>query len=224
MFITYTHVDQIRSKEKKFQVQSFQNRRRHQKSKPPKTASRHVSKASSPKPVEDLREVVAPVHTLIGSLRRDPFDAWPMEPTSRVRTTVDYCRFTSEPVPLGRPSDLPLPVTQVYAPVNAQNYRDSQGNNWLLSYYFRLSLQADLLFEANVLFIWAQLPPDRFSSSAEEHERALISLRGNVIRKLHHRLSIPELSTDDTTIHTVLSLMAGDVSDQLFRSVGTALT
>lgn len=103
-------------------------------------------------------------------------------------------------------------VTQIYAPQNVQTYRDSHGANWLLTHLFKMALQTDLLFEATVLFIWSQLPPSRLNTTPEEHERAMASVRGSAIRKLHHRLSVPVLCSDDATIHTVLALMAGDVS------------
>jgi hypothetical protein len=96
--------------------------------------------------------------------------------------------------------------------MNVQNYRDSSGGNWLLSYLFRVALQADLLFESTVHFLWCQLPPGQLDSSQEEHDNVLISIRGSVMRKLHHRLTVPKLCSDDVTIHTVLSLMAADVS------------
>jgi hypothetical protein len=106
--------------------------------------------------------------------------------------------------------------------MHAQNYRDANGGNWLLSNLFKMALQADLLFESTVTFVWSQLPPMRLGSSPEEHERALMSVRGSVMRKLHHRLSVPKLCSDDVTIHTVLNLMAADVSLALdFESVST---
>lgn len=111
-----------------------------------------------------------------------------------------------------RPKSLTLSVTQIYAPQNVQTYRDAEGANWLLTHLFKMALQTDLLFEATVLFIWSQLPPSRLNSTREEHERAMASVRGSAIRKLHHRLSVPGLCSDDATIHTVLALMAGDVS------------
>ena len=103
--------------------------------------------------------------------------------------------------------------------MNAQNYRDSQGDNWLLSYLFRAALQADLLFESTVLFMWSQLPPARLGSSAEEHEKVLMRVRGSVMRKLRRRLGVPKLCSDDVSIHTVLNLMAADVSRGLASGV-----
>ncbi|KAJ9609407.1 hypothetical protein H2200_005734 [Cladophialophora chaetospira] len=216
MFITYTHVDEIKSRAKKWQVQSYQNlrrralrptlpttdrsaRERRPRMLPWKQASRLLAETSgstSESSSEDQSVVFVvededPFRTAIGSLRRDPFNSWPMENTGRVQLTVDY-------------------FTQVYAPMNAQNYRDSEGGNWLLSHLFKVALQADLLFESTVLFVWCQLPASRLGSSQEEHERMLMSVRGSVMKKLHHRLTVPKLSSDDVTIHTVLSLMAAD--------------
>ena len=34
---------------------------------------------------------------------------------------------------------------------------------------------------------------------------------GGVMRKLHRRLSVPKLCSDNVTIHTVLSFMVADV-------------
>ena len=133
MFITYTHVDQIRSRAKKWQVQSFQNLRRHEvkatapatlpaadKSvrtrKPPvllgKSASRTLAPSRGGKLAENLSRSTSennfendnwvlvvedddPLRTAIGSLRREPFESWPMESNGRVQLTVDYC----EPYP-----------------------------------------------------------------------------------------------------------------------------
>ncbi|KIW33056.1 uncharacterized protein PV07_04556 [Cladophialophora immunda] len=226
MFITYTHVDQLKSRAKKWQVNSYQNRRRRElKATLPATDKSSRSqrprvlpwKQAPPGPGQGHRDqhwgestwdateggvegddvhgaVVPfepPLQTSPGSLRSDPFNSYPMEPSSRVQLTVDY-------------------FTQIYAPMNAGNYRDDQGGNWLLSYLFRVALQADLLFEATVLFIWSQLPASQLGSSPEELERILMGLRGSVMRKLHHRLTVPQLWCDDVTIHTVLALMAGD--------------
>ena len=103
-------------------------------------------------------------------------------------------------------------VTQVYAPMNVTNYQNNSGGNWLLSYLFRAALQADLLFEATVHFIWCQLPPSQLGQSQQTHQKVSMSVRGSVMRKLHHRLMVPKLCSDDITIHTVLALMAADVS------------
>lgn len=111
MFITYTHVDQIRSQAKKWQVQSYQNLRRHEvKSKSTRTKKPRVlpwsqalnilgntgaptTSGSSPEDggVVFFVEEKNLSETVIGSLRRDPFDSWPMENTRRVQLTVDYC-------------------------------------------------------------------------------------------------------------------------------------
>ncbi|OAP59786.1 hypothetical protein AYL99_04788 [Fonsecaea erecta] len=230
MFITYTHVDQLKSRAKKWQVNSYQNQRRRElkatlpatdnsaRSQRPKVLSwkkqvpsgsdealrRHLNRGRSVGGSSDAGGIdegddehvaivlfESPLPTAPGGLRCDPFNSYPMEPTGRVQATVDY-------------------FTQIYAPMNAGNYRDGQGGNWLLSYLFRVALQADLLFEATVLFIWSQLPASQLGSSPEDLERTLMSLRGSVMRKLHHRLTVPQLRCDDVTIHTVLSLMAGD--------------
>ncbi|KIX94697.1 uncharacterized protein Z520_09743 [Fonsecaea multimorphosa CBS 102226] len=211
MFITYTHVDQIKSRAKKWQVNSYQNQRRRElkdrsagsqrtrvlpwQQIPRRSGgARGVSDHGGVEGDDPHGAVIpfeAPLPTSPGSLRSDPFNSYPMQSSGRVQLTVDY-------------------FTQIYAPLNAGNYRDDQGGNWLLSYLFRVALQADLLFEATILFIWSQLPASQLTSSPEELERILISLRGSVMRKLHHRLTVPQLCCDDVTIHTILALMAGD--------------
>lgn len=49
-------------------------------------------------------------------------------------------------------------------------------------------------------------------ASPEDHEKLYSKVRGSVMQKLHHRLSVPGSCSDDITIHTVVSLMAADVS------------
>ncbi|KIW80904.1 hypothetical protein Z517_03927 [Fonsecaea pedrosoi CBS 271.37] len=229
MFITYTHVDQLKSRAKKWQVSSYQNQRRKElkatlpatdksaRSKRPRVltwkqipqeagnvgSDQTEERSTAPSwdddddrvKSEDVRVAVVSwephLQAAPGSLRCDPFNSYPMQSSGRVQLTVDY-------------------YTQIYAPMNLGNYQDDHGGNWLLSHLFRMAVQADLLFEATMLFVWSQLPASQLGSSPEELQQTLLSLRGSVMRKLHHRLTVPRLCCDDVTIHTVLALMAGD--------------
>ncbi len=76
---------------------------------------------------------------------------------------------------------------------------------------FPMALQSDMLFEALVLSM------ARYSQPTSKD--ALIpggvhfaQLRSSVLGKLHRTLSMKEdISTSDTTIHTVICLIAADV-------------
>jgi hypothetical protein len=125
MFITYTHVDQIRSRSKKWQVQSYQNARRHAlkaavrstdvsvRAREPtilpwtralraatETSTRQSANELPERAFESLSkdpivgflvEDEPQIQTAVGSLRREPFSAYPMENSQRVQLTVDYC-------------------------------------------------------------------------------------------------------------------------------------
>jgi hypothetical protein len=129
MFINYTHGDDIRSRRKKWQVQSFQNQRRRElkptlpstdtahrgripKVLPWKQASRAEGtdiKSETTLEDEDILLFIkdeTPLRTAIGSLRRDPFNSWPMENSRRLELTVDYCTWTptASPHSVLRPS------------------------------------------------------------------------------------------------------------------------
>lgn len=96
--------------------------------------------------------------------------------------------------------------------MNASLYTDEAGNNWLMNTLFPLALQSDMLCEALVLSM------ARYSLPTTKD--ALIPggvhfshLRSSVLAKLHRTLSMKkEISTSDTTIHTVICLIAADVS------------
>ena len=131
MFITYTHVDQLKAREKRWQVNSYQNRRRKQlKAALPSTGvSARASRprvlqwgtTNSPrersgahKPVNarvlsDLAEGTADseivqstapvvektplVSTTLRSLRRDPFNSYPLNNnTECVQWSIDFCK------------------------------------------------------------------------------------------------------------------------------------
>jgi hypothetical protein len=99
--------------------------------------------------------------------------------------------------------------------MNESLYTDNLGN-WLMTTLFPLALQSDMLFEALVLSM------ARYSHPASKN--ALVpggahfaQMRSNVLGKLHRTLSMGnEISTSDTTIHTVTCLISADVSRPLF--------
>ena len=107
-------------------------------------------------------------------------------------------------------TNIPNTVTQNFSAMNASLYSDKAGN-WLMNTLFPMALQSDMLFEALVLSM------ARYSHPAGKV--ALIpggsyfaQLRSNVLGKLHRTLSMEkEISTSDTTIHTVICLIAADV-------------
>ena len=120
MFVTYTHVDDIKSRAKKWQVQSYQNRRRHELKETPSAKSR-ITRGERSKvgqrqkaPQQAAKSETAltdsnyddfaqddalqlffedepPIRTAVGSLRRDQFNSWPMEDTGPVQLAMDYC-------------------------------------------------------------------------------------------------------------------------------------
>ncbi|KAI1619110.1 hypothetical protein EDD36DRAFT_481155 [Exophiala viscosa] len=120
MFITYTHVDDIKAPAKKRQVHLYQNRRR----KEIKAASTALSKNHAAKPGE--ADAVS----------------WP-------------------------------------------------------SHKFPMALQADLLFEGIILLMWSSFPPSLKQSSHAERDQVFMGIRGAVMSKLHARLSVPQLCSDD---------------------------
>lgn len=135
MFITYTHVDQLKSRAKKWQVNSYQNQRRkelkanlltssgtavltrrprgglifrHSTRGRSKTAVQHGGRAVEATPkdlalllaeevdIDLLIEDKAPIQTAVATLRRDPFNSYPMDQSPLVQATVDYCEFSLE--------------------------------------------------------------------------------------------------------------------------------
>ena len=101
----------------------------------------------------------------------------------------------------------------MYALASGNTFRDDEGGNWLLSFLFRKALQSDVLFESLILFVLSQAPAGLAISTEREDEQAFLSLRGRMIRKLQRRLGVPRECIDDITIHTILNLMASDVSE-----------
>jgi hypothetical protein len=122
--------------------------------------------------------------------------------------SIDYCKCATRL----RRSRLTQAVTQYYAPMGGHTFKTSQGENWLLLYYFNLALQNDVLFEANVLHMASLIPADWLGLSREKYEESMLLQRGSVMRKLQERLAISDTRTTDATILAVTTLMVTDVS------------
>lgn len=76
-----------------------------------------------------------------------------------------------------------------------------------------------MLFESNVLYMWTQLSADKLGIRNRQYEATLLRRRGSVLRKLHFKLGTPELGSQESTIMTVISLIAADVSNHVLWSV-----
>ena len=97
---------------------------------------------------------------------------------------------------------------QIYTAMYGATYTDEKGRNWLATNYFPLAMQNDMLFEAMILHMYHQFPSNHKTAAPARGD--FVSHRSSVLSKLHQRLSSKD-SIDDTTIHTILSLMAADV-------------
>ncbi|KAH0843504.1 hypothetical protein FOPE_08725 [Fonsecaea pedrosoi] len=232
MFITYNDLDDMRDARKRSQINAFVNRgRRVNRAKPstprsshPPTAAqwhaRHPIRTSTPVTVDS--ELLAQVENIgdgrdgqqvtddiiyallrrrrlpklsvqyaLGGHRRDPFASFPIPQTGQIEWAADF-------------------FLQDYAAMNASLYADDSGKNWLTGTLFPLALQSDMLFEALILSM------ARYTNPAGPN--ALVPggvhfahLRSSVLGKLHRTLSqSKEISTSDTTIHTVICLIAAD--------------
>ncbi|OCT53302.1 hypothetical protein CLCR_09997 [Cladophialophora carrionii] len=220
MFITYNDLDDLRDSRKRSQINAFVNRnRRANKVKAAQQQARAVQwKSRQPLKVES--EVSTPGTDLVdirqsriskeiifallkrrqlprlelqhgpGGFRTDPFASLPIPQTEQVEWATDF-------------------FTQNFSAMNASLYTDDAGN-WLLNTLFPMALQSDMLFQALILSM------ARYSHPASKG--ALVPggahfahLRSSVLSKLHQALSMDKtISTSDTTIHTVLCLIAAD--------------
>ncbi|OQV02734.1 Fungal specific transcription factor domain-containing protein [Cladophialophora immunda] len=229
MFITYNDLDDMRDARKRSQINAYVNRGRRvnkvksstqRPSRPPlQWQARHPIRTSTPAKVEpellaqakhvaDIRdphvteEIIyallkrrrLPKLSLqygLGGHRRDPFASFPIPQSGQVEWAADF-------------------FLQDYATMNASLYSDESGRNWLTGTLFPLALRSDMLFEALILSM------ARYSHPAGAN--ALVPggvhfahLRSSVLGKLHRTLSQDkEISTSDTTIHTVICLIAAD--------------
>ncbi|EXJ63911.1 hypothetical protein A1O7_00246 [Cladophialophora yegresii CBS 114405] len=221
MFIIYNDLDDLRDARKRSQINAFVNRsRRANKVKTTQQQARAVQWQSR-LPVKIESELSTPGTDLVdirqpriskevilallkrrrlprlalqhgpGGFRTDPFASLPIPQTEQVEWAFDF-------------------FTQSFSAMNASLYTDDAGN-WLLKTLFPMALQSDMLFEALILSM------ARYSHPASKD--ALIPggahfahLRSSVLSKLHRTLSMDtKISTSDTTIHTVICLIATDV-------------
>ena len=221
MFITYNNLDDIRDSRKRSQINAYVNRGR--KAIKVKAAQRQAqtvqfrqvtpitTNSGSSTPRTDVVDPRNPqiskeliyallrrrrlpkfiLHSDLGDPRRDPFASFPIPQSEQIDWAADF-------------------FTRTFSAMNASLYTDDAGN-WLTTTLFPLALQSDMLFEALVLSM------ARYSHPAGKD--ALIpggikfsEMRSNVLAKLHRTLSMEkDISTSDTTIHTVVCLIAADV-------------
>jgi hypothetical protein len=151
----------------------------------------------------------------LGGFRKDPFASLPVPQTEQVEWATDFCGL-SHAIPVRILTIILTIVTRTFSAMNASLYTDDAGN-WLLNTLFPMALQSDMLFQALILSM------ARYSHPASKD--ALIPggshfahLRSSVLSKLHRTLSMDkEISTSDTTIHTVICLIAADVGCPFIR-------
>lgn len=75
-----------------------------------------------------------------------------------------------------------------------------------------MALQTDILFSCLILFVWSLPATSPVLAALEKYEHIYANIRSSVIRKLHRRLGMPVVCSDDITIATITILMAADVS------------
>ncbi|KIW73758.1 hypothetical protein PV04_01851 [Phialophora macrospora] len=226
MFITYNDLDDMRDSRKRSQINAHVNRSRkvnkvraaQQQARAVQWQSRQPIRSATPLKTEsgastpgaglvDARRTRVSTEVIItllekrrlprlglqyglGGFRNDPFASLPVRQTEQVEWATDF-------------------FTQTFSAMNASLYTDDAGN-WLLKTLFPMALQSDMLFQALILSM------ARFSHPASKD--ALIPggvhfahLRSSVLSKLHRTLSMDKaISTSDTTIHTVICLIAAD--------------
>jgi hypothetical protein len=91
-------------------------------------------------------------------------------------------------------------------------FRDNAGDNWMLFFWFNLSLQVEVFFEANLLHMASLMTPEQLGLPGQRYNDMILSRRGSVLRKLHSRIQRPALRASDATILAVTCLMMADVS------------
>jgi hypothetical protein len=90
-------------------------------------------------------------------------------------------------------------------------FHDRAGNNWMLFFWFNLSLQVEVFFEANLLHMASLMAPSQVGLSEDKYKEMLLSRRGAVLQKLYARIQRPALRTSDATILAVTCLIMADV-------------
>ncbi|KAJ9608153.1 hypothetical protein H2200_007141 [Cladophialophora chaetospira] len=153
----------------------------------------------------------------LGGIRRDPFASFPITQTEQIDRATDFCEFPPPRDVLLKAMKLVLQmlmcvlrtVTQNYSAMNASLYTDEAGN-WLMNTLFPMALQSDMLFEALLLSMARYFSPTSKDALVPGGTH-FVYLRSSVLGKLHRTLSLEEeVSTSDTTIHTVICLIAAD--------------
>ncbi|OQV02668.1 hypothetical protein CLAIMM_07824 isoform 2 [Cladophialophora immunda] len=217
MFVTYTHPCQLKDRDKQQQVSSFAARRQptetgkkrsERKTRDSKTRSfeplvwRAVNSKprgrakfenkrpqTRPLPEAGVSDLLAPLVGNLGGVRDDPFQSYPIEATYLVKWAVDQ-------------------YVQDVAIKSRELFTDANGDNWLMSYRFSVSLQSELLFECLVLYTLCQLPPSYRPFPALR--QICLQYRASILKKLRQRISNPRLCADDTTLHAITSLLGSD--------------
>ncbi|KIY00344.1 uncharacterized protein Z520_04029 [Fonsecaea multimorphosa CBS 102226] len=229
MFISYSNLEDMRDARKRSQINAYVNRGRkvnkvkssaQRHSRPPlEWQARRTARTSPPVEVEpeslaqakDVADVQDPRHTEDstsasqkrrrlpklplqygpGGLRRDPFASFPIAQSGQVEWAVDF-------------------FLQDYATMNESIYSDESGRNWLTGTLFPLALQSDMLFAAVILSM-ARYSHVAGSNALVPGGVHFLHLRSSVLGRLHWTLSQDkEISTSDTTINTLICLIAAD--------------
>ena len=99
----------------------------------------------------------------------------------------------------------------VYAPSRGATFRGPSGENPILTELFPLMLQHESVVDSMIAFTLCMLIDCRRPNSPGAIE--MWQRRGKALRLLRDRLNSPVHCSDDASIHTVISLMAVDVSD-----------
>ena len=127
---------------------------------------------------------------ILGGLRSDPFNAFPIESEGLIPYAIDYYRT-------------------LYVPANDFVFSNIKDGNPMMLQHFPKALQIPVQFEAIVLLMISH------SKTAFGHpdsrERLLAKHRGSVLRQLNRRLANETTRVDDVTLNVTVSLLATDV-------------
>ncbi|KIW95948.1 uncharacterized protein Z519_03014 [Cladophialophora bantiana CBS 173.52] len=217
MFVSYTHPAQLRDPDKQQQVSSFAARRQQTKTRKKKPEGKtrasttrsfeplvwralsytqrrkprfeHKRPQTRTDPQADAGDLVAPLFNNLGGVREDPFGSYPIEATYLVKWAVDQ-------------------YVQDVAVKSRELFTEANGDNWLMTYRFAVSLQSELLFECLVLYTLCQLPPSY--KPFPGLRRIRLQYRASILTKLRQRISDPRLCADDVTLHAITTLLGSD--------------
>ena len=127
---------------------------------------------------------------ILGGLRSDPFNAFPIAPEGLVPFAIDYYRT-------------------LYVPANDFVFSNIKDGNPMMLQHFPKALQTPVQFEAIVLLMISH------SKTAFGHpelrDGLMAKYRHSVLRQLNQRLANETTRLDDVTLNVTVSLLATDV-------------